>query len=304
MNRPVPSRPGRSSRTALVGSGSSANAAVIASVRAAVAPSCSSSALSSSAPAFGSATAPTTRRGSPSPVGAGPVRCDRPCSRSHCLIVLPGTSAPSVSRTSSTSRSERSSGDAASAPRTHACTSGVIFDARFTNRRSISPSTPSRWYRRNRRTACTAFFSGISLPSTCFAASPASISTSAWSNSAASALAACSRASHTSSGSWSRMLRRRGSSSCMVVRSPVALGPATEKNPAILPQIPKSIDQRQLRSNVNFQAAEDPVEARQRVLDEAFEANPHRFPRRPKVPRLHRAVYINPPSKASPDTDP
>lgn len=38
---------------------------------------------------------------------------------------------------------------------------------------------------------------------------------------------------------------------------------------------------------------------RQMALDAAFEANPHRFPKRPVVPKLRRRVWINPPDRTS-----
>ena len=41
------------------------------------------------------------------------------------------------------------------------------------------------------------------------------------------------------------------------------------------------------------------LDARQRVLDAAYTANPERFGRAPKVPELAREVWINPPSPSS-----
>lgn len=49
-------------------------------------------------------------------------------------------------------------------------------------------------------------------------------------------------------------------------------------------------------SDVHYGRAEEVLDERQRVLDEAFAAHPERFPRPPRVPRLRAEVWINPPS--------
>lgn len=49
-------------------------------------------------------------------------------------------------------------------------------------------------------------------------------------------------------------------------------------------------------AQVHHDQADAVTEARQRALDEAYARNPERFPRRPRAPRLHQAVWINPPA--------